>query len=141
MQKFLLILTLFIGLISCKHNPEQTASDKPVDTGSYVEVLCFHGKQRCATCQVMEQESKNVVDNNFASEVTAGKVVFRIVDINKEESLADKYEVTWSSLIVVGHKDGEEKVENMTEFAFANARNNTAEFRKELTAKINKLLD
>jgi hypothetical protein len=89
----------------------------------------------------MEQESKNVVDNNFASEVTAGKVVFRIVDINKEESLADKYEVTWSSLIVVGHKDGEETVENMTEFAFANARNNTAEFRKELTAKINKLLD
>jgi len=37
--------------------------------------------------------------------------------------IADKYEVTWSSLFVNGWKDGKENVNNMTEFSFSNARN------------------
>lgn len=35
-------------------------------TDTYVEVLYFHGKQRCATCRAIEKYTKDVVDNDLA---------------------------------------------------------------------------
>lgn len=53
-----------------------------------------------------------------------GTVVFKTVDIStpEGEKIADKYEVTWSSLFVNKWKDGKESRNNLTEFGFGNAR-------------------
>ena len=32
------------------------------DTDTYVEVLYFHGKQRCTTCKAIEKYTKEVVN-------------------------------------------------------------------------------
>ena len=34
-------------------------------TGKYVEVIYFHGKQRCPTCRAIEKYTKEVVYNDF----------------------------------------------------------------------------
>lgn len=111
-------------------------------TGSYVEVLYFHGKQRCATCRAIEKYAKEVVHTDFAELVKSGKVRFKEVDIAtpEGEKLADKYRVSWSSLYVNGWKDGKEERNDMTRFAFQNARNKTDEFKKEVKNTITRLL-
>lgn len=39
------------------------------------------------------------------------------------------------------HKNGQEKAENMTEFAFSNARKSPGEFKKGLVDKINEMIN
>ena len=52
---------------------------------NYVEVLYFHGKQRCATCIAIEKYAREVVKKDFADERKKGRVVFRVVDISTSE--------------------------------------------------------
>ena len=64
----------------------------------HVEVMYFHGKQRCVTCMAIEKYAKEVVEKDFANEKKSGKVVFKIVDISTDEGekIAKEYRVTWS---------------------------------------------
>ena len=103
-----------------------------------VEVLYFHGKQRCATCMAIEKYAREVVSQDFADEQKSGKVVFKVVDISTTEGkkLAKSYRVTWSSLFINRWKDGKEQRGNITEFSFKNARSHTEEFKKGVRDKI-----
>lgn len=111
-------------------------------TNTYVEVLYFHGKQRCMTCKAIEKYTKEVVYTDFAELLKSGKVRFKEVDIStpEGEKLADKYHVSWSSLYVNGWKNGKEERNDMTRFSFQNARNKTDFFKKEVKKKITQLL-
>ena len=108
----------------------------------HVEVMYFHGKQRCATCMAIEKYAREVVEKDFANEKKNGKVVFKIVDISTDEGkkTAKKYRVTWSSLFVNGWKAGKEKRNDMTQFAFKNARKNSDEFKRGVSGKIKELM-
>ena len=108
----------------------------------HVEVMYFHGKQRCATCMAIEKYSLEVVEKDFANEKKNGKVVFKSVDISTDEGekMAKKYRVTWSSLFVNGWKAGKEKRNDMTQFAFKNARKNSDEFKRGVSGKIKELM-
>ena len=108
----------------------------------HVEVMYFHGKQRCVTCMAIEKYAKEVVEKDFANEKKNGKVVFKVVDISTPEGakIAKDYRVTWSSLFVNGWKKGKETRNDMTQFAFKNARNHTDEFKKGVGDKIKALM-
>lgn len=108
----------------------------------HVEVMYFHGKQRCATCMAIEKYAREVVEKDFANEKKKGNVVFKIVDISTDEGekIAKKYRVTWSSLFVNGWKAGKEKRNDMTQFAFKNARKNSDEFKRGVSGKIKELM-
>lgn len=108
----------------------------------HVEVMYFYGKQRCVTCMAIEKNAREVVEKDFAKEVKSGKVVFKIVDISTAEGakIAKDYRVTWSSLFVNGWKNGKETRNDMTQFAFKNARNHADEFKKGVKEKIKKQL-
>lgn len=103
-----------------------------------VEIIYFHGKQRCKTCIAIEKETKALVEGELAELVKKGKVKFRIVDFSTDEGkkIASKYRVTFSSLFVVTPKGAED----LTRFAFANARSNAEGFRKELKDKVVKTI-
>lgn len=135
-----MIFALVIGLMSCG-NGENTANAKSPEKDR-VEVIYFHGKQRCATCMAIEKNTKELVNSMFADELKNGTVVFKTVDIStpEGEAIADKYEVTWSSLFVNKWKGGKETRNNMTEFGFGNARNNPNGFKKGLAEKIRQSL-
>lgn len=137
MKKVILFLTLIIGLLSC-NGGEATTANAAEPVKDHVEVIYFHGKQRCATCMAIEKEAKAVVEQQFANDVKNGKVQFRIVDISdpKNEGLANKYEVSWSSLYITSYKNGKETRQNLTEFGFGNARSKPELFKKGLAEKI-----
>ena len=137
----LMMAALCIGLAACGGGNAKQSAAPTRENG--VEVLYFHGKQRCATCVAIERETKAVIDGQFADVVADGALEMRIIDITQpeNEAIADKYEITWSSLVVVKYKDGKEQAENLTEFAFANARNKPETFRAELSDKLKNLLE
>ncbi|MGM9700642.1 MAG: nitrophenyl compound nitroreductase subunit ArsF family protein [Prevotella sp.] len=109
---------------------------------NYVEVVYFHGKQRCPTCMAIEKYAREVVENDFAGEKKKGKVVFKIVDFSTKEGekIARDYHVTWSSLYINQWKNGKETRNDMTKFAFKNARKNTDEFKNGVRGKVQELL-
>ena len=113
---------------------------KPVK--ATVEVLYFHGKQRCPTCIAIGNYSKEVVNKDFAAQVKSGVLKFKEIDIStpEGEKVADKYHVTWSSLYVNRWQNGKEIRNDMTRFGFENARTNTSAFKSGLKNKINQLL-
>ena len=103
-----------------------------------VEVLCFHSKQRCVTCRAIESLTKEVLDSYYANEQSTGNVVFKVIDISQKENdkIANKYKVTWSSLIL--DKGG--NVENLTKMAFSYAKNRPEIFKSKLKASLDKMM-
>ena len=132
MRKILFILLVLIA----------TAAMAQGKVKDHVEVVYFHGKQRCLTCMAIEKYAREVVDSDLAREKQSGKVLFRTVDITTPEGakLAKKYRVSWSSLYINGWKGGKEKRNDLTAFAFKHARKHTAEFKKEVKKTIQKNL-
>lgn len=146
MKKILFLFVLGFALLSCGGNAKQETAaqttQEAVAATDGVEVLYFHGKQRCATCIAIEKHAREAVEAAFADAVKRGEVTFRIIDISQPENqaLAEKYEVTWSSLFVVKHQGGKETAENLTEFAFGNARKLPDTFKDGVIAAVNKML-
>lgn len=143
MKKELLMIALCVGMVACGNdNAKNESKAEKQMKKDVVEVLYFHGKQRCATCMAIEKNTKELMKSTFAEKLKNGKLVFKSVDITQEETLADKYEVSWSSLIIVDYdKNGKEEATNMTEFAFGNARTNPDNFKKGVAEQINTMLN
>ena len=138
MNNIVLTLALVLGLTACGNNTAKNSSGTERQTAqnekqNRVEVLYFHGKQRCATCMAIEKNAKEAVEAQFEEQLKNGSLVFK--------AIADKYEVTWSSLFLVRYQSGKESAENLTKYAFANARTAPDTFKQGLTEKINGLLD
>lgn len=148
-MKKICFLCLCLGLLleACGGNTRKEGSvadaQEEVAVSDGVEVLYFHGKQRCATCIAIEKGTQEVMEKDLADAVRKGEVKFRTIDISCEENeaVAEKYEVTWSSLFVVKHKDGVETVENLTEFAFGNARKSPEVFKAGVVKTIREMLE
>lgn len=148
MKKLILALAICFGLTAYGSNEvkrESTAKVEqvqPQKTSNRVEILYFHGKQRCATCMAIEKNTRELVNTTFAKELKNGTVVFKIVDIStpEGEKIADNYKVTWSSLYVNKWKDGKETRNDMTKFGFSNARKNPDIFKNGVIQKVKSLL-
>ena len=139
-----LLIALFATIVSVTSfakggEPLPATTDSKKDV---VEVLYFHGKQRCITCKSIEKHTKDVLTAYFADQVKNGKIVFRVIDISQpaNEKIAEKYEVTWSSLFINKWKGGKEKVNNMTEFGISYAKSSPDVFKAGVKKKIEELL-
>ena len=99
-----MIFALLIGLVSCGSGENTANAKSPVN--DRVEVIYFHGKQRCATCMAIEKNTREVLNSMFANELKSGKVVFKIVDISTPdgEKVADRY-VQPSAIAGIAYKN------------------------------------
>ena len=90
----------------------------------------------------IEEQTKELLTGSLAEAVKTGQIVYRTVDISDKEGekIADRYEVTWSSLFVNRWKDGQEQRNNMTEFAFSKATSDPEGFKAGLKEKIEILM-
>ncbi len=142
MRKTLMIIGIALSIIACGESKtkNETIIEKQENKNS-VEVLYFHGKQRCATCVAIEENTKQLIEERFSEQISKGELVFKTIDINENETLADKYEITWSSLLVVDNENGKEIVEDLTNFAFTNALNSPDEFKEGVSKTINNMLN
>lgn len=142
-MKTVLYVFIVLFFIACGNTKKSKTTDTANQEGKdRVEVLYFHGKQRCLTCNAIEKLSKEVVDRLFAKELKEGRVVYKAIDISEKENeaLANKYEVTWSSLFINKWKEGKETPVNMTEFAFTHATTSPATFKEGVKKKIEEQL-
>lgn len=142
-MKIVLYVFIVLFFIACGNTKKSKTTDTANQEGKdRVEVLYFHGKQRCLTCNAIEKLSKEVVDTLFAKELKEGRVVYKAIDISEKENeaLANKYEVTWSSLFINKWKEGKETPVNMTEFAFTHATTSPATFKEGVKKKIEEQL-
>ena len=140
--KTLMIVIIFSVITSCTAQNRKDSKKENVDS-DYVEVIYFHGKKRCATCNAIERLSQEVVNEQFAQQLADSTLIFRIVDITTKEGekIADYFEVAWSSLFINQINGKKENINNMTKFAFATVLNNPDEFKKGVTDKINELIN
>ncbi|MCX4282543.1 nitrophenyl compound nitroreductase subunit ArsF family protein [Alistipes muris] len=134
-----LIPLLSAVFLACGQSPKnQSIGEQTMTDG--VEVLSFHAKKRCPTCVAIEQLTREVIETEFAAQLADGSLALRVTDITENEALANKYEIAWSSLLVNHREGGKERVRNLTQFAFANARTNPDKFKAGLKTEIEKLL-
>lgn len=144
MKKVLLYLNVVAILLSCGRRSNGTESNNPQYEAqpNHIEVLYFYGQKRCVTCRAIETNTVGLLDSLYSSEIKEGKITFRTIDISKKENKkANKYEVSWSSLILNMHKDGSETVDDLTSFGFSSARNHPQEFKDSLRRKIDNLME
>ncbi|MGL4519766.1 MAG: nitrophenyl compound nitroreductase subunit ArsF family protein [Phocaeicola sp.] len=132
MKSIFLLIGLAIFLLSCGGNSSKKERETNAQQSDITEVLYFHGKQRCITCNAIEKLTKEVIDS-LANE----KVVMKIIDISQKENeaTADKYEVTWSSLIL----DRGGKVENLADMGFSYAKGQPDVFKAKLVEAISNI--
>lgn len=84
MKKTLLIVLAAVGLSACGNNPRKTTADMP--QSDCVEVLCFHGAKRCATCIAIENGVKEVIETDFGRAGFSRGSAFPDYDIAKPEN-------------------------------------------------------
>lgn len=85
MKKILFLIAVCFAFISCNMNAKngtEAQTQKEVTVKDHVEVLYFHGKQRCATCMAIESNTKAAMEESFAEQIKKGEVVFKVGSIN-----------------------------------------------------------
>lgn len=136
------IIAAFIMAVasSCVNKSVNEAYNESLSSASKVEVVYFHGKQRCLSCRAIERFAKEVVDSGFSGNKA---VIFKTVDITtpQGEQIADSYEIAGSALLIIKTEGGMESVEDMTAFAFRNARKNTPVFKRAIEDKVKEYLN
>ena len=109
-------------------NHEQSQTTISDTVRAPIEILYFYGKQRCATCRAIEQAVVELTQNELREAIASGQVHYRAVEWTQETALAERYEVAWSALII----DCNGKVTNLTEQAFAYARQQPDKLKEEV---------
>ena len=70
MKKILFLIAACFAFISCNMNAKngtEAQTQKEVTVKDHVEVLYFHGKQRCATCMAIESNTKAAMEEVLPS--------------------------------------------------------------------------
>lgn len=134
---------LFIGAVaftaqSCKGTTtDNSVSEKEVyaenkELGE-VKAYYFHATRRCATCQAVEDVSKEAIKEYYGDKVTFESINR---DEEKENPLMTKYKINGQTLLIV---NGDKKVD-LTNDAFLNARTNPDKFKSKLKSTIDSMM-
>ncbi|MDO9036877.1 MAG: nitrophenyl compound nitroreductase subunit ArsF family protein [Lutibacter sp.] len=113
------LLTISLFLFSCTGNSQNKTVLKQAK-GNSIEVIDFHSTNRCMTCKAIEANTKYTLDTYFANELKSGKIVFKIVNVDKKENeqFAEKFEATGTALFLNVIKNGKENHVDLTNLAF-----------------------
>lgn len=70
-------------------------------------VYYFHGTKRCPTCEAIESQSREVVQNDFAAELKSGAMAWKILNFEKPDAadLAKRFEIM-QPVVVLARMNG-----------------------------------
>ena len=89
--------------------PESPAPVAPAATDDKVVVYYLHTTFRCVTCNEIERLTKALVKTEFAEDLAAGRIQWQEANFQQDESLAKRYEVVSSCVVVVNIQGGKER--------------------------------
>jgi hypothetical protein len=138
MKNVLLILTLCVGMVACSGGKTKSVAENQQTKKDIVEVLYFHGTQRCKSCVEAERIVQSVLAEQYTEAIEQGKLRYRTIDIINDEDIANEYEVVWSSLLLVDYDtNGERIIEDLTDVAFLNADRLSIELSNRIATMLN----
>lgn len=112
---FRYILFAFVGVsIVYMGYREVMGGPRSADTGSTANhamiVYYFSEGKECSTCEQIEEVGHAIVREEFADEIEAGDVAWRVVDMDTpgNQHYATQYNLYTKSIVLVAYKDGEE---------------------------------
>ena len=68
----------------------------------------LHTTFRCVTCNEIERLTKALLETEFAGDLAAGRIEWREANFQQDESLAHRYEVVSSCVVVARIQGGKE---------------------------------
>lgn len=135
MKRWYLLASIALLLLSCGSNTQTT--DANIANDGKLHIYYFHTAKRCPTCLAIQQVTEQVLQSNYAQHL-GDKIIYQAVDLSDPQntSLANYYQVAWSSLIL--HRDTLRI--DLTQDAFAYARTEPERFKQLLNEHIQQLL-
>jgi hypothetical protein len=135
----LIIMLFFLGFLS--QNIAQT-TQKQSTTKAKIEVLYFHATNRCPTCLAVENNARKTIEENFKTELLKGTIKFVSINIDDKanDAMVKKYQVTFSTLLIIRKAGTVETKTDLTDVGFQYARNNPTKYAELLKAEILKNL-
>jgi predicted membrane-bound dolichyl-phosphate-mannose-protein mannosyltransferase len=134
---FLLLLAVVSVTAQCCNSSAQKSDNnqdktEEVAEASNVEVYYFHATRRCATCQAVEEVTKEALTEKYGEDVS-------FKSINREEEknhpMIAKHNVSGQTLLIIKG----DKVENITNYAFMNARTNPEKLKSKIIEMVESL--
>lgn len=138
-----ILLSLLTGLlvasfINCQSSDTTTVDKSKSESTSVVKGYYFHGTRRCTTCKAVEEVTKEILSEYYASELADKTISFEAINLDEEDSkvLANKLKVSGQMLLFVSDTD----TVNLTNQAFMNAISNPLKLSVFITDEIDKML-
>ena len=144
----MLLLGIIVITLSCNAGaPDgaQNLSDKATaeyKPGSKLEVMYFHATMRCVTCNAVEDNTKKMIETLYAEQYKNGDVSFVSINVDdeKNKAIAEKYEISFSTLLLKDNTNEEPTVKDFTEIAFQYANTNPEKYNELLKQELDKVL-
>ncbi len=126
-------LTFILLSVSCSSGSSKSNTTESLAKADKVEVYYFHFNRRCATCNAVEEVTKQAIADNYAE-----KVSFESCNLDEAsgKEVGKKLGVSGQTLMIVS---GDVKI-NLTSEAFMNARSNPDKLKALIKEKIDPLL-
>jgi hypothetical protein len=103
---------------STKGNGVNTPTIQPSPPADdYVELVYFHRKNRCYSCQYAGDMTQYTAENYFRDELANDKLVFKMYNVQDSANAAiiDKYGAYGSSLFINIFVDGEDHIKHISD--------------------------
>jgi len=106
----LYIVVSIIGITAALGFAVVDGSSENVADGNYVIVRYLHGNFRCVSCHKIERYTQEALDDNFSEELKKGKLVYKIVNVEKKENVhfIEDYGLYTKSVVVALVEGGRE---------------------------------
>lgn len=149
-NKLLIWATIFILLCSCHSSTTKTSipltttnncvnnhnktsiSNTTLNIEKGIQVLYFHNERRCATCMAVEEGAVEVV-----KQFNDSSILFQsyLIGDPKSKNIEEELEIEGQSLLIVS----KDKILDITNMAFLNARTKPDYFKEELKKQIERI--
>jgi hypothetical protein len=86
---------------------DESVKAAPAD---YVQAYYFHATYRCKTCTILEQYSRESIEENFKDQLANGSLRFAEVNFDEPENrhFLQDFGLTYRALVIVRYKDNKQ---------------------------------
>jgi hypothetical protein len=135
------ILSLLFVLSFSADLKAQTGNTIP--SGVKIEVVYFHAPNRCPTCIATENNTKQILEKHFKSEMSKGLITFTSLDLKdeKNEDLVEKYEIVFPTLLILKKQGNKEVKTDYSTKAFQYAYTEPDKYETIFQAEMNRIIN